>query len=180
MSFILIRIGRKSDNDIVLTNTSVSGMHAEIFVNEEGIVFLTDLGSTNGTFINGNKIEGSVLLKKGDILRFGADKPVPWLTWVEKKQAEMSQPPMDPLSNPEDFLRVRSRKTNPAIWLLVLVGFLFVCTVAYFIGKFISHKILNKVETELGSMMRRTEVKTGSLHSYQKIIFDSPHKKMII
>jgi pSer/pThr/pTyr-binding forkhead associated (FHA) protein len=180
MSFILIRIGRKSDNDIVLTNSSVSGRHAEIFVNEEGIVFLTDLDSTNGTFINGNIIEGSVLLKKGDILRFGADKPVPWLTWVEKKQAEMSQPPMNPLSNPEDFLRVRSRKSNLAIWLIGFVGFLFVCVFAYFIGKFISDKILKEVKTESESMIIRNEVKTAGVHRYQKIIFDTPHNKMIV
>ena len=135
MSFILIRIGRKSDNDIVLKNSSVSGRHAEIFVNEEGVVFLTDLNSTNGTYINGNKVQGSVLLKKGDILRLGADKPVPWLTWIEKKQAEMSQPVMNPLSNPEDFLKGRSRKNSVTELILGLLIILFLVLIGFFVFK---------------------------------------------
>ncbi len=133
MSFILIRIGRKSDNDIVLTNSSISGRHAEIFVNEEGVVFLTDLNSTNGTYINGNKVQGSVLLKKGDILRLGADKPVPWLNWVEKKQAEMSQPVMNPLSNPEEFLKGKSRKYSMIEMFFGILIILFLLIIAYFI-----------------------------------------------
>ena len=157
MSFILIRIGRKSENDVVLNNSSVSGRHAEIFVNEDGIVFLTDLGSTNGTFINGNRVEGSVLLKKGDILRFGADKPVPWLTWVEKKQAEMSQPPMNLLSNPEDFLREKSRKSNLKNWLLVVVVILFLSTIAYLVGRYIKHKNLNDEKKESAFLIRSVQ-----------------------
>lgn len=46
----LIRIGARSDNDVVLKDTTVSRMHAEIVRGREGTI-LRDLGSTNGTFV---------------------------------------------------------------------------------------------------------------------------------
>lgn len=50
-------IGRKNKNaDYVCENGFVSKNHAEIFVREDRY-FLMDLGSTNGTFVNGNKID---------------------------------------------------------------------------------------------------------------------------
>ena len=45
------RIGRDEENDFTLNHESVSGAHCEITVNNAG-VFLKDLGSTNGTFVN--------------------------------------------------------------------------------------------------------------------------------
>ena len=50
-------IGRREENDIRLGSDSyISGRHAELRV-EESIFTLTDLGSTNGTFVNGEKLE---------------------------------------------------------------------------------------------------------------------------
>lgn len=51
----IISIGRKADNDIHIDNLAVSSHHAKILtiLNES---FIEDLGSTNGTFINDNKI----------------------------------------------------------------------------------------------------------------------------
>ena len=63
MNFKTIRIGRASDNDIVLIHPSVSRNHLELFYDGEGNVFLTDLNSANGTFVNGQRIVGSVQLK---------------------------------------------------------------------------------------------------------------------
>ena len=58
----LIKIGRSSENDIVIgEDSNVSRNHAEIFEDDEGRVFLTDLDSANGTFINGKKLKGNKL-----------------------------------------------------------------------------------------------------------------------
>ncbi|MBI3398937.1 MAG: FHA domain-containing protein [Deltaproteobacteria bacterium] len=55
-----LSIGRKEDNDICIDNMAVSGHHAKIDNNEDSLT-VTDLHSTNGTFVNGKKITEAVL-----------------------------------------------------------------------------------------------------------------------
>ena len=62
-------VGRVSDNAFEIPEASVSSHHAEILLLGNDIV-IRDLGSTNGTFINGEKITEAVL-KPGQTLRFG-------------------------------------------------------------------------------------------------------------
>ncbi|MBN1179403.1 MAG: FHA domain-containing protein [Anaerolineae bacterium] len=62
-------IGRRSDNDIVLPAGYVSGHHARLDKEETGWQY-TDLDSTNGTYVNGERVT-SVTLKDGDIIRIG-------------------------------------------------------------------------------------------------------------
>lgn len=78
MNFKTIRIGRASDNDIVLNHASVSRNHLELFYDGNGNVFLTDLNSANGTFVNGQRINGSVQLKSNDIVKAGMSEPLRW------------------------------------------------------------------------------------------------------
>ena len=52
----VIRIGREEEMDIIIDNPSVSRRHAEFRREGEGWV-VEDLGSSNGTFMDGNKIE---------------------------------------------------------------------------------------------------------------------------
>ncbi len=63
-------IGRLAENTLQIEDDSVSSSHAEIFA-EEDRFFVRDLGSTNGTFINGEKIEKAIL-QEGDELCFGS------------------------------------------------------------------------------------------------------------
>jgi hypothetical protein len=63
-------IGRAANNDIVVPEQTVSSHHATITI-ESGSFFLNDLGSTNGTFVNGTRIDKK-LLKSGDIIKMGA------------------------------------------------------------------------------------------------------------
>jgi pSer/pThr/pTyr-binding forkhead associated (FHA) protein len=65
------KIGRSSENDIVITNDKlVSRFHAVIHFNGESY-FIEDLGSSNGTFVNGNKIQSIIELDQYDILKVG-------------------------------------------------------------------------------------------------------------
>ncbi len=66
----LMTIGRAANNDIVIPEQTVSSKHATISI-QKGSFFLNDLGSTNGTFINGTRIE-SKMLKSGDLIKLGA------------------------------------------------------------------------------------------------------------
>jgi pSer/pThr/pTyr-binding forkhead associated (FHA) protein len=62
-------IGRVEDNAFQIAEASVSSHHCEVLVRGSEVV-VHDLNSTNGTFINGEKISESVL-KPGQILRLG-------------------------------------------------------------------------------------------------------------
>ncbi len=60
-------IGRRSSNDIQIQNLAVSGRHARIVV-EMNDTFLEDLGSTNGTYVNGRLIKKQVLNENDEII----------------------------------------------------------------------------------------------------------------
>src|SRR5215510_9132640 len=72
-----VRIGRQSDNDVQFDprqDVSVSGYHAEIYRDGEA-VFIKDLQSRNGTFVNSHKIDQPVLLNEGDVVQFSGRGP---------------------------------------------------------------------------------------------------------
>ena len=66
-----VTIGSASGSaDIKLADNTVSRYHCSLFSNN-GIVFIEDLNSKNGTYVNGGKITGKMALKSGDILGIG-------------------------------------------------------------------------------------------------------------
>ena len=66
-----IKIGKAPTNDIVINDKTVSREHLVVFIDDDKNVFITDLGSTNGTYVNGVRIEESVKLETLDVLRVG-------------------------------------------------------------------------------------------------------------
>lgn len=62
-------VGRRAGCDLSLDSKMVSQQHAEIFEREESL-WLRDLGSTNGTFVNGERLTAEHRLGDGDILHF--------------------------------------------------------------------------------------------------------------
>ena len=65
-----MRIGRSLDNDIVLTDEKVSRHHGQIGT-RLGMLVFTDLGSTNGSFLNGSAVS-EIALGPGDVLQLGS------------------------------------------------------------------------------------------------------------
>src|SRR5437899_9782364 len=63
-------IGRTPENDLVIEDTSLSRRHA-LIENFEGRFNLSDCGSSNGTFVNGNSITALTELSDWDVLTFG-------------------------------------------------------------------------------------------------------------
>ena len=63
-------IGRSSACDITLNNDYISGQHAKLQL-REGAVYIEDLGSSNGTFVNQEQITQAVQVKPGDTIRLG-------------------------------------------------------------------------------------------------------------
>lgn len=65
-----LSIGRDASNNVVLNDKMVSRKHAQLLIGVDGRVLIKDLGSSNGTFVNGNKISEQVL-NAGDVVKCG-------------------------------------------------------------------------------------------------------------
>ena len=114
-------IGRAPDNTILLEDPSVSGRHAQIEIDGETFR-LKDLGSTNGTRVNGLPITETIL-RFDDRIRFGGidarfeadtsgSQPLPNVEQVEARPAEMSAAPVD-FANASPF-RARAKDRDPS------------------------------------------------------------------
>ena len=65
-----IVLGRSSECGVLLDSETVSRKHARVSI-REGSVFIEDLGSRNGTFVNGKQVVEKVQIKPGDAVQFG-------------------------------------------------------------------------------------------------------------
>ena len=65
-----IGIGRDSSNDISVNDAEVSRRHARLTF-QGGKYVLEDMGSTNGTFVNGQRLTGPRVLKSGEVISLG-------------------------------------------------------------------------------------------------------------
>jgi len=65
-----LTVGRDSTNEIVINDAEVSRRHARLTF-QGGKYVLEDLGSTNGTFVNGQRLAGPRVLKAGEVVSFG-------------------------------------------------------------------------------------------------------------
>ncbi len=66
-----LRVGRGDDADLQIDDDHISRRHARL-VNHGGVVWLQDLGSANGTYVNGERLSGACRLFHGDEIRFDA------------------------------------------------------------------------------------------------------------
>ncbi|MEW6593244.1 MAG: FHA domain-containing protein [Thermodesulfobacteriota bacterium] len=71
-----LTIGRSEEADISIDNTAISRLHASLEL-KGGVHFLTDLGSTNGTTVNGERISGAVPVTEKDVITIGKFRLVP-------------------------------------------------------------------------------------------------------
>jgi len=86
-------IGRRDENDIVISDPYVSGLHGRIEIRPEEIWF-TDVGSTNGTMLNGSKIppHEPVRVREDDELQIGSlVYRVQFVELVEEENSETSE-----------------------------------------------------------------------------------------
>lgn len=80
----LVLVGRKEDCDVRLDHKSVSKMHC-VIVKTDGLLMLRDLGSTNGTRVNGTRVRRAALLPNDQLaianfkfrIHLGPDGPAP-------------------------------------------------------------------------------------------------------
>lgn len=102
-------VGRASDCDIVLAAAHLSRRHAELTV-KDGLLYVKDLGSANGTFLNGNPVK-EARVKRGDELRFdtlsfGVVGPTDDMDKTTIREAAKSKP----VGSPAPVRKVDTRK----------------------------------------------------------------------
>ena len=127
----VVTVGRAPDNAIQLDDPSVSSRHAELRAVDRSYR-LRDLGSTNGTRVNGNATT-EIMLRQGDRIRFGgiqarfeldnamtSTQPLPVAEKVEARAATTSMRPSD-FANASPF-RARSKECDPMKRVLFVVA----------------------------------------------------------
>ena len=146
----VVNVGRADFNDIVLAEPSVSTTHAKL-QRRDGLWIISDLGSTNGTYVEGEPVAGETPLAPGTTIRFGDvavlfephdDVAVPLVSGtqvLERVEAESARPPEAEEAHPAVPRPLRRpirasapKPSGPPAWLvalLVLVGLV----VAYFL-----------------------------------------------
>jgi len=143
-------IGRDSSNGVPINDAEISRKHSRLSF-QGGKYVLEDLGSTNGTFVNGQRLSGPVVLKPGDVVSLGeqivlmydAINMDPGATIASsRKPAHVSPPPMQPSAPPPVHAPVYSpppaysappaKKTNMVPIFIGVGVFLFICLCAGF------------------------------------------------
>ena len=81
----VITIGRSADSGMVVNDSKVSRVHAQLVQDDNGNISIVDLGSANGTYVNGNRISDETRLKSGDEVRIG-DTCLPWQGYFQEKR----------------------------------------------------------------------------------------------
>jgi len=90
----VITIGRNPENDIVIDDVKVSRTHLQIVQDDNGNFSLVDFNTTNGTLLNGRRIQGETPLHKGDTVQIG-NKLLPWESYFKPTE------PAPPASKPK-------------------------------------------------------------------------------
>lgn len=65
-----ITIGRAAGCQVTIDDTYASQLHARVF-QRDGKIFVEDIGSTNGTYLNRTKVTGPMVVQRGDQLQIG-------------------------------------------------------------------------------------------------------------
>jgi hypothetical protein len=117
-------LGRSPDNEITIQDPEVSRRHALISF-RGGLYQIEDTGSTNGSFVNGHRIQGAVILQHGDRIQLGEsislifqdDAPPPGYAdydWAEEDEWEMPAETTDTILDARGAVPVRQSQPAPA------------------------------------------------------------------
>ncbi|NUM45398.1 MAG: FHA domain-containing protein [Anaerolineales bacterium] len=87
-----MHIGRDISNEIVINDAEVSRKHVRIVI-QAGEVIIEDLGSTNGTFVNEQRISGPYTLVAGDTLQLGEHVLLVFEAALQASDATVAVPP---------------------------------------------------------------------------------------
>ncbi len=82
----LIKVGSASDNDVVINHEAIAPHHLELFQDGLGKVFLSDMNTISGTFVNGNKVNAFRMLNAADKVTIAGKFMFDWLKLTHFKE----------------------------------------------------------------------------------------------
>jgi hypothetical protein len=94
-----IYIGRDIHNDVVINDAEVSRKHARVVMQAGGYV-LEDLGSTNGTFVDGQRLMGPHVLRPNELIMLGENISLVFETSYDADATVVAAPPQPAKSTP--------------------------------------------------------------------------------
>ena len=110
----ILTIGRESDCDVRVNQDDrrTSRHHAQLVLFTDGSVQIVDLNSTNGTFVNGEKILSPTFLEPTDVVRIGSSPALDWksLVWPDVSPVYQDQDNLIP-SDPVDWDEKQSKES---------------------------------------------------------------------
>ena len=128
MNKIHLKIGKSLSNEIVIDDSGIDPHHLELFCDEYHNVFITDLKSINGTFVNDQALDGFKLLVAGDRVRLGGTyifdweniilnvnsvkKQVGFVAPVESKEKIKPTPTPIPTPTPKETTTVNNKNSS--------------------------------------------------------------------
>lgn len=159
----VITIGRDIDNDIVLKDPSISRHHTQIIVHDDNSISISDMGSANGTFVNGTRIDAERYLRKNDTVRLGS------VDFDWKNQVKVN--------NRKPAGSVKSSSTNNLLIILLACTTVVLGVLCIALSVLNDKKIdnLNAQIVELESINRNAERKNQSL-GFTNQLTDSANK----
>lgn len=80
-------VGREAINDLMLNDPEVSRRHCRFIVDQDGYL-IEDLGSTNGTFVNGQRVTAPMMLYNGDTIELGKTVRLTFYGGTESQQTQ--------------------------------------------------------------------------------------------
>lgn len=168
----VITIGRGQDNDFVINSPAVSRYNTQIIKSDDGSYTIIDMGSANGTYVNGVRINGERSLSYSDKVII-ANVAIDWVTLFQEEQPHL----------PAESGRMRVSWVLPVI--LGAVSFALIIGVAIILVMFKKHKAedaqtiseLEKANSEIvdeaayEKMARETQI--GETDGYREALIKS-------
>jgi pSer/pThr/pTyr-binding forkhead associated (FHA) protein len=133
MDKIHIRIGSAVDNQLVIENSGIDAYHLELFSDSDGNVFITDLNTKNGTFVNGRLLKGFTQLSVGDKVVLGQHHLFRWESYIQKKtDASHSQKLSREIQIPV-YAPVQNKKINKQLILIYALILMVLLSIGFLI-----------------------------------------------
>lgn len=143
-----LTIGRSDDNTVAINNPSVSGKHCKLTVNGDQVT-LKDLGSTNGTRVNGQDVKETVLTPR-DVVQFGSVDFLFYSEDIPLSEAEAIYNKTEiveaagPAVKPQSFNSISPfgarRRENQNLWVtaIILLGAVALALVGFFLYRLLA------------------------------------------